>query len=258
MRKFISSKSVFEMVFVSVFALLAVTGAVMAATTIGTDITTAGNIYATSSLVVDGASTFTSTVTVSSANLKITTGYGLDSAAASGVLNIGTTTATTINIGSVGATVAIKGNMTFPTAYGLDSAGAVLNIGTTTATTINIGSVGAVVAIKGNMTFPTAYGIDSTGVFNIGTSSATAINIGKASITTTNLGTFSTATSTVGGNATTTTEGVIMPTSRTAAPVTCSAAYNGGLAYNSTTKNLCICIGTTWVVASSSAAVTCF
>ena len=218
MRKFISSKSVFEMVFVSVFALLAVTGAVMAATTIGTDITTAGNIYATSSLVVDGASTFTSTVTVSSANLKITTGYGLDSAAASGVLNIGTTT----------------------------------------ATTINIGSVGAVVAIKGNMTFPTAYGIDSTGVFNIGTSSATAINIGKASITTTNLGTFSTATSTVGGNATTTTEGVIMPTSRTAAPVTCSAAYNGGLAYNSTTKNLCICIGTTWVVASSSAAVTCF
>ncbi len=217
MKKFIQSRSAWEMAIVSVFSFFAATGLVMAATTIGTDITTGGNIYATSTLLMDGASTFKGTVTLSAADLKFSTGYGLD------------------------------------------STGAVLNIGTTTATTINIGSTGATVAIRGNLTIPGAYSIDAvTGVLNIGTSTATAINIGKASITTTNIGTFSTATSTVGGYATTTTEGVVLPTSRTAAPVTCSAAYNGGLAYNSGTKNLCICIGTTWVVASSSVAVTCF
>ncbi|MBU2037225.1 hypothetical protein KJ866_03465 [Patescibacteria group bacterium] len=180
MKKFIKSRSTWEILMVSLLAFFATVGVVLATTTIGTNITTDGSIYATSTLYVDGATTLNNTVTVSAANLKVSTGYGLDSTGA--VLNLGTTTATTINIGSTGATVAIRGNMTFPTAYGLDSSGAVLNIGTTTATTINIGSVSATVALKGNMTFPTGYGIDAvSGVLNIGTTTATQVNIGSAS-----------------------------------------------------------------------------
>ena len=49
------------------------------------------------------------------------------------------------------------------------------------------------------------------------------------------------ATSTVNGFATTTIEGIMMPTSRTAAPVVCSATYSGGLIYNSTKRVLCFC-----------------
>ena len=81
MRKFIQSRSTWEIAIVSVFSFFAVTGLVMAATTIGTNITTGGAIYATSTLYVDGASTFTNTVTLSAANLKVSTGYGLDSLA---------------------------------------------------------------------------------------------------------------------------------------------------------------------------------
>ena len=186
MRKFIQSRSTWEIAMVSVLSLFATVGVVMAATTIGTNVTTGGNIYATSTLYVDGASTFTNTVTMSAANLKVSTGYGLDTAAASGVLNIGTTSATTINIGSAGATVAIKGNMTFPTAYGLDSTGDVLNIGTTTATTINIGSLTGITAAGGRITVPAAYGLDvaTAGVLNIGTSTANAINIAKLTVVT--------------------------------------------------------------------------
>lgn len=185
MRKFIQTKSVWQITMISLLVFFATVGVVMATTTIGTNISTDGTltvssaVYATSTLLLDGAATFKGTVTLSAANLKVSTGYGLDTAAASGILNIGTTSATTINIGSAGATVAIRGNLTFPTAYGLDSTGAVLNIGTTTATTINIGSALATVAIKGNMTFPTAYGLDSTGELNIGTTTATTINIGR-------------------------------------------------------------------------------
>ena len=132
---------------VSVLSLFATVGVVMAATTIGTNITTGGNIYATSTLYVDGASTFTNTVTMSAANLKVTAGYGLDAAAA-GVLNIGTTTATTINIGSLTGITAAGGKITVPAAYGLDVAAAgVLNIGTTTANRVNIGSATAPVVI---------------------------------------------------------------------------------------------------------------
>jgi len=114
-------------------------------------------------------------------NMSVSNGYGLD--AVSGTLNIGTTTATTINIGSPTGTTAIRGNMTFPTAYGLDSSGAILNIGTTTATTINIGSLTGLTAAGGRITVPAAYGLDvaATGVLNIGTTTATRVNIGSAS-----------------------------------------------------------------------------
>ncbi len=153
---------------VCLLAFFATVGMVMATTTIGTDITTAGNVYATSTLLVDGASSFTNTVsfantvTLSSANLKITTGYGLDTVAASGILNIGTSSAITINIGSTGATVAIKGNMTFPTGYGIDAASGVLNIGTTTATQINIGSATSPVVIANSSTTLANFGSGTT------------------------------------------------------------------------------------------------
>ena len=145
MRKFIQSRSAWEIMMISLLAFFATVGVVMATTTIGTNITTDGSIYATSTLLVDGAATFKSTVTLSAANLTVSTGYGLDSTGA--VLNIGTTTATTVNIGSTGATVAVRGNMTFPTGYGIDVASGVLNIGTTTATRINIGSATSPVVI---------------------------------------------------------------------------------------------------------------
>ncbi len=177
-------------VFCLLVSIFAVVGIIRATTTtIGANISTGGTltvsgaVYATSTLLLDGAATFKDTVTLSAANLKVSTGYGLDTAAASGVLNIGTTSATTIKIGSTGGTTVIRGNLTIPSAYSLDANG-VLNIGTTTATTINIGSTGAVTAIKGNLTIPGSYSLDAAGVLNIGTTTATAITIGKLGITT--------------------------------------------------------------------------
>jgi len=66
------------------------------------------------------------------------------------------------------------------------------------------------------------------------------------------------ATTTAYGFATTTSQGVMMPTSRTAAPVTCGADYAGGLIWNSTKKVLCVCDATTWEEATSTVGTNCF
>jgi len=72
MRKFLRSESTLQIGLISLVAFLAVAGAVWATTTIGTNITTGGSIYATSSLVVTGGttlySTLTATTTVITAN----------------------------------------------------------------------------------------------------------------------------------------------------------------------------------------------
>lgn len=62
----------------------------------------------------------------------------------------------------------------------------------------------------------------------------------------------------VSGYATTTVLGVIVPVSTTTAPAACSTAINGGLSYDSAKKVLCICIGTSWLQATSTGVATCF
>jgi len=151
----------------------------------------------------------------------------------------------------------------------LDSTGAVLNIGTSTATTINIGSALATIAIKGNMTFPNAYGLDSAGVLNIGTTTASSINIGKGGVGTAILGTlsvtqaasFSSTAQVVGafnvnGMATTTVQGIIVPNATSTAPnvAYCSSANAGGLLWETASQRLCVCTGSTWVLATTTGA----
>jgi len=68
------------------------------------------------------------------------------------------------------------------------------------------------------------------------------------------------ASSTVMGYATTTAAGIIIPTARAAgaAPATCGALYEGGLAYDSTKGVLCICVTATWLQATTTGGATCF
>ena len=77
-----------------------VTGMVSAATTISTDIATNGT------LTVDTTSTLTGVVTLGS-NMTVPNGYGLDVVTGGGALNIGTTSATSVIIGSSSAKVGI-------------------------------------------------------------------------------------------------------------------------------------------------------
>ncbi len=71
MRKFIQSRSAWEIMMVSLLAFFATVGAVMATTTIGTNIVTNGAIYATSTLLVDGATTFNGNVTFGNASTDV-------------------------------------------------------------------------------------------------------------------------------------------------------------------------------------------
>jgi hypothetical protein len=68
MKKFIQSRSVWEIIVVSALSFFAIAGFVIATTTIGTNITTGGAIYATSTLYVDGESTFSNIVHLSNAS----------------------------------------------------------------------------------------------------------------------------------------------------------------------------------------------
>ena len=122
------------------------------------NLTTTGTL-ASGALTVTGATILSSTLDVTGIttlgnNVTVPAAYSLDTAAA-GQLNIGTSTATAIRIGSSGMTTTVAGaltvsgattlsnNITVPAAYGLDTAGSgALNIGTTTATSINIGRAG--------------------------------------------------------------------------------------------------------------------
>ena len=64
---FIRDRGVFSVVLSVILTLLFVFVTVQAATTISTDVTTAGNIYATSTIVIDGASEFNGNVTLGDA-----------------------------------------------------------------------------------------------------------------------------------------------------------------------------------------------
>lgn len=105
-------KEYFLYVFVCLVGLSLAIGAAYASTTISTDVVTGGNMYATSTMAVTGAITGYSTLTVTGAinasstiatsgNITVPAGYAIDTAGA-GVLNIGTSTATSINIGKAG------------------------------------------------------------------------------------------------------------------------------------------------------------
>src|SRR3989344_4810511 len=100
-------KAIFRSLPLSIIALLLVVGVLYATTTIGTNISTDGNISAVGTLDITGASTLRSTVTLTNADQKFSPGYGLDTSAA-GDLNIGTTTATTINIGNSTGAAAVN------------------------------------------------------------------------------------------------------------------------------------------------------
>ena len=131
-----------------------------------------------STLAVTGAVNASSTL-ATSGNITVPAGYALDTAGA-GILNLGTTTATTINIGRSGQTVALAGNVTVvgtlnasstlatsgkitvPAGYTLDTAGAgALNLGTTTATSVIIGSATAKVGIASTSPY-VALGVTGT------------------------------------------------------------------------------------------------
>ncbi|MDP3989092.1 MAG: hypothetical protein Q8P93_02565 [bacterium] len=157
------------------------------AITITPDTTVSGD------LTVSGTFSPTQTAATSFAVTNgITVGaeYGLD-AVAGGPLNIGTTTATTINIGRSGqvaallgdatvagtltvtgasqlsSTIAVTNGITVGAEYGLDAvAGGPLNIGTTTATTINIGRSGQVAALLGDATVAGTLTVTGTSQLN--------------------------------------------------------------------------------------------
>ena len=131
-----------------IISTLFIVGIVEAATTISANIVTGGT------LSVTGASTLTGVITAGN-NITVPAAYGLDTAGG-GILNLGTTTATTINIGSLTGNTVIGGLLTVPAAYGLDTAGAgALNIGTSTATSITIGDTGVITTFPGSVTIGT-------------------------------------------------------------------------------------------------------
>ncbi len=180
-------------VLVLLFGLFMIGMAVNAASTISTNISTGGT------LTVTGAFNASSTLAISD-NMTVVAGYGLDTAG-SGILNLGTTTATTINIGRSGQTVALLGNatlvgtfnasstlatsrgMTVVAGYGLDTAGGgQLNIGTTTATSVIIGSAAAKVGVGATTTPLAALSVNTEAGspgFVVGSTTATHLIIDK-------------------------------------------------------------------------------
>ena len=99
-------KAIFRSLPLSFIALLLVVGVLYATTTIGSNISTDGT------LTVGSITGLSGTLTLTNADQKFSPGYGLDTSAA-GALNIGTTTATTINLGN-GSTANIFGNRKIP------------------------------------------------------------------------------------------------------------------------------------------------
>jgi len=165
MKKLIKSKLFLQVIVASMVATLATVGIVAATTTIGANISTGGT------LAVTGATTLSSTlavtgVTTLSNNITVPGGYGLDTA--SGILNIGTTTATTINIGRSGQVVAQLGNSTV--------AG---TLGVTGATTLSstLGVTGVTTLTYASSTALTVSGTAFGGKLLVGTSTPSDANI---------------------------------------------------------------------------------
>ncbi len=185
MTRFISfRKEYISYLIVLLFGLFLSSMAASAATTISTNISTGGTLSVTGVSTLTGAVNASSTI-ATSGNITVPGAYGIDTAGA-GILNIGTTTATTINIGRSGqtaallgnftlvgtlnasSTIATSGNITVPGNYSLDTAGGgALSIGTTTATSVIIGSASASVGIASSSPI-TALGVTGTTTSSLG------------------------------------------------------------------------------------------
>jgi hypothetical protein len=173
MKRFLHQRWSNIMVNVALAALVVIP--VYAASTIGTNISTGGTLSVTGASTLTGVVTATGGVT-SGANITVPAAYALD-VAATGVLNLGTTTATTINIGRSGQTQALLGNATVAgtlTVTGVSALTGNVGIGTTTPGTA-LGVTGAGV-FTGPLTFTwldatstTATSTLSTGGLTIGT-----------------------------------------------------------------------------------------
>lgn len=215
---------------VGVFTVLI--GNVGAATTISTNVSTDGNVSATGTLQVTGTVTFYG-------DTKIGPDYGIDTRTV-GTLNIGTTTASRIIIGSPTGSTTIMGVLTLQPGYSLDARTVgTLNIGTTTASRVIIGSPTASTTIGGVLSVPAGYSLDvtSAGRLNIGTTTANSIWIGKAGVTTEIYGTASSSAAKIGGG--TTIAGVVFGYCNIAS-VTITATSTG----------YAVCSGATGVAAS--------
>ncbi len=105
----IFKKEYVSYVFVLLAGLLMSGIAAYATTSIGLGIATGGSFYATGTVNVAGAILASSTI-ATSGNITVPAAYALDTAGG-GALNIGTTTATSITIGSVTANTTFGGNL---------------------------------------------------------------------------------------------------------------------------------------------------
>lgn len=265
--KFFNKKLFVQIVIPSLVATFFVVAVVWGATTVGSNISTGGT------LTVTGASTL-------SGDLKVG-GYATTTAATGAFATLGPINASSTSF--------FTGAATFYGSNVFGDAAADINLftGTLQASTTALFTSG--LTSYGTITLQNAETIDNAtdGVISLmGVASSTSIrltnletitngtdgtitlaNDGGATISftpatgvvTPSFGTlFINATSTTMGNATTTVDGVIMPTIRTAAPVTCSASYAGALLYNSAKKVFCFCNSSAWTVATSTTAESCF
>ena len=112
MSKILSFKKEYiSYVFVILAGLLMSALAANAASTVALSISTGAHLYASSTLTVGGAINASSTLATSD-NITVVAGYGLDTAGG-GLLNLGTTTATGVVIGSATAKVGISSTTPF-------------------------------------------------------------------------------------------------------------------------------------------------
>ena len=185
----------------SVLTVLLSVTVLYAATTIGSNITTAGTLTVDTTSTLTGAVTTGSTLTVAGLaqlngvlqatstslftdqatfynNMKVAPAYGLDVSSA-GVLNIGTTTATTINVGKTGVPVVMANASSTLANFGGGTTVSGISFGTCTVT---IGSVAASSTAAVNCTatgvttshkvFVTPYITDSSIIFSSASSTA--------------------------------------------------------------------------------------
>lgn len=144
MRKFIQSRSTWEIAMVSVLSLFATVGVVMAATTIGTSVTTAGSLYASSTLYVSGVATIDDTLTLANAS-------------STGQIKVSDITTTAAGITFNSKNFTSVGNIAFATA---SSTGAV-QLASITSTAAGISFTSKNLTSVGNIGFATA---SSTGL----------------------------------------------------------------------------------------------